>query len=72
MKHPFRLLSLCVLVAVCAGGLAAGQSRPTPEEPNHRLPPQKTPMSANEILRRALDARGGEAAAAHIQKGVSQ
>ncbi len=75
MRHARHLVSLCGLVALCAGCLAAGDIRPKAEAPNRRLAPQETTISADEILRRALDARGGEAAAARIQsiqcKGIA-
>ncbi|HWI57066.1 MAG TPA: serine hydrolase domain-containing protein [Bacillota bacterium] len=67
MKHPFVLLPLCGLVALCVGDLAADQPQPMNREPSRRFAPPEAPVSAEEILRRALNARGGEAAAAGIQ-----
>ena len=67
MKHPFHLMFLCGVVALYAGDLVAGQIRPLPDESNRRIATRETSITADEILRRALDARGGEAAAARIQ-----
>lgn len=62
------LLFLCGLLALRAGGLVASPIRaPKDEASSRRLVPQLPPTTAEEVLRRALAARGGEAAAARIQ-----
>jgi hypothetical protein len=67
MNHSLYLVFLCGLVASCAGNVVAGPVRPMLEEPNRRPASQETTISAEDILRRALDARGRETAAARIQ-----
>src|ERR1051326_2820140 len=81
-QRPAPLLLTFVLFLVCScsravmpevtvnarlSNLVAGQSGTMLEEHTRRLAPQQSPISADEILRRALDARGGETAVARIQ-----
>jgi len=67
MKLTHQLVSLCGLLVLCPGGLAAGESQAKLDAARPHSASQARPPSAEEILRRALSARGGEAVAARIQ-----
>ena len=66
LKRSLRLW-LCVVVALGAGGLVADPASLTKADPHRQMAAEGTRLSAEEILRRALEARGGEAAAARIR-----
>jgi D-alanyl-D-alanine-carboxypeptidase/D-alanyl-D-alanine-endopeptidase len=64
--HAARFLCSYIMVALFWGGLMAGQTGPSAEA--NRFPPDRESTgSVDDILRRTLEARGGEAAATHIQ-----
>jgi CubicO group peptidase (beta-lactamase class C family) len=67
MKHTYQLLSLCGLLVLCPGGSAAGESQSKLAASRLHSTLQAAPLSAEEILRRATDARGGGAMAARIR-----
>ena len=67
LPRPFQLLTLCGLVALCAGNLMAAQVELARDEARRRQASQRAPSSAEEVLQRALDARGGKVAAARIR-----
>jgi serine-type D-Ala-D-Ala carboxypeptidase/endopeptidase len=66
MKHTWSLLFLCGLLAPGVGSLTAGETHTKLKAPVQCLPSNTTPVTAEELLHRALAARGGEAAAARI------
>jgi CubicO group peptidase (beta-lactamase class C family) len=67
MKRAIALFSLCGLLALCGDILIAGQAQPSPQPANPGLEARHSLLSADEILRRALEARGGQAALERIQ-----
>ena len=67
MKHTYQLLSLCGLLVLCPGGSAAGESQSKLAASRLHSTLQAAPLSADEILRRATDARGGGPMAARIR-----
>ena len=67
MKHIFRCLSLYGLLWLCATNALADKLQPSVQESGEPHASQVVPISADEILRKALEARGGKDAAAHIQ-----
>jgi hypothetical protein len=67
VKHTHQLLSLCCLLVLCPAGPATGESQPNHDASRPRSTLQAGPLSAEEIFRRALNARGGEAVAARFR-----
>jgi serine-type D-Ala-D-Ala carboxypeptidase/endopeptidase len=67
MTHSWSLLFLCGLLTPGVGSSAFGDTQPKLEAPVQLLASRATPINADDILRRALAARGGGTAAARIK-----